>query len=60
MELDRSRTIKQFRYLPGDQTIDSENIDVFDCLKMQKSKRGIGGTQRQFSENYLFGKRFEI
>ena len=28
MKLDRSRTIRQFRYLPDDQKIDSENIDA--------------------------------
>ena len=28
MELDRSLTIRQFGYLPGDQKIDSKNIDV--------------------------------
>ena len=35
MELDRYHTINQFRYLPGDQTIDSENIDV---LLLQNTK----------------------
>ena len=28
MELDRSHTIRKFRYLQGDQKIDSKNIDV--------------------------------
>ena len=39
MELDRSQTIRQFRYLPGDQKIDSENIDVLllESVKEQKS-----------------------
>ena len=39
MELDRSHTIKQFRYLPGDQTIDSENIDVFLLENAKDQKR---------------------
>ena len=39
MELDRSHTIKQFRYLPGDQTIDSENIDVLLLENAKEQKR---------------------
>ena len=46
MGLDRFHTIKQFRYLPGDQKNDSENIDVLR-LKMQKDKRGITKCQRE-------------
>ena len=39
MELDRSHTIKQFRYLPGDQTIDAENIDVLLLENAKEQKR---------------------
>ena len=39
MELDRSHTIKQFRYLPGDQIIDSENIDVLLLENAKDQKR---------------------
>ena len=39
MELDRSHTIRQFRYLPGDQKIDSENIDVLLLENVEQQKR---------------------
>ena len=39
MELDWSHTIRQFRYLPGDQAIDSENIDVLLLESVKEQKR---------------------
>ena len=39
MGLDRFHTIKQFRYLPGDQKIDSENIDVLLLQNVEREKR---------------------
>ena len=48
MELHRSHTNRQFRYLRGDQTIDSENIGVLllENVKEQKKKR-ITNCQRE-------------
>ena len=39
MELDRSHTIKQFWYLPGDQIIDSGNIEVLLLENVKEQKR---------------------
>ena len=39
MGLDRFHTIKQFRYLPGDQKNDSENIDVLLLENVERQKR---------------------
>ena len=46
MGLDRFHTIKQFRYLPGDQKM-IQKILTYCCLKMQKDKRGITKCQRE-------------
>ena len=39
MDLDRSHTIRQFRYSPGDQTTDAENVDVLLLENVKEQKR---------------------
>ena len=39
MELDRSHTIRKFRYLPGDQKIDSKIIDVLLLENVEEQKK---------------------
>ena len=57
MELDCSPTIRQFRYLPGDQKIDSENINVLLLENVEERKmdnqvtkgRRLGKTEHEIS-----------
>ena len=39
MELDRSHTTRKFRYLPGDQKIDSKIIDVLLLENVEEQKK---------------------
>ena len=55
MELDRSQTIMQFRYLLDDQKIDSENISasLLENVEQKRNKempKGTKGTQMPETE----------
>ena len=60
MELGRSHTIRQFRYLTGDQKIDSENIGVLLLENVKEQKRNnempkgrrLGKTEQDIAFRY--------